>query len=203
MEEPLSPGAAAVIMKDIQTAVNTDYPMQMRVSVLMSEEDVRQADFVLVEKDKELGGDTFDTFYHHVRVVFPSNYPFSGPDTSVVVENGCMSVGKICVREFSAYHPEASNPTMSLQTFFAALSSTQYNFRGAGFRQYEAEYVKRMQESFLSRLEKDVCALREFQGPKPKRVDPPPVFVETTEFWFPSDSEDSSDEAVNTRVDKP
>ena len=192
MEQPLSPGAAAVIMKDIQTAVNTEYPMRLRVSVLMSEEDVRKADFVLQEKNKELGEDVFETFYYHVRIVFPCNYPFSGPDVMVQVDNGCMIEGRICIREFSTYHPEASNPTMNLQTFFGALSSAQYNFRSSGFRQYESGYVKRMQETFLERLEKSVAPLADFQGPK--RVEPPPVFVETTELLFPSDSDDSDDD---------
>ena len=195
LEEPLSRSAAAVIAKDIETAVNTEYPMRMRVSVLVSEEDVRNADFVLEEKDKELGDDVFETFYYHVRFVFPSNYPFSGPDVMVSVDNGCMAEGKICIREFSTYHPEASNPTMNLQTFFGALSSAQYNFRGSGFRQYESGYVKRMQDTFLERLEKNVGALADFQGPKPKRVEPPPVFIETTELLFASDSEDSDNDS--------
>lgn len=195
MEEPLSPGAAAVIVKDIEAAVNAEYPMQLRVSVLMSEEDVRRADFVLVEHDKELGEDVYETFYYHVRIVFPSNYPFSGPDVMVNVDNGCMAEGKICIREFSVFHPEASNPTMSLQTFFGALSSAQYNFRGSGFRQYESGYVKRMQDTFLTRLEKNVAPLADFQGSKSKRVEPPPVFIETTELLFPSDSEDSDNDS--------
>jgi len=189
MEEPLSPGAAAVIVKDIQTAVNTEYPMRMRVLVLMSEEDVRKADFVLVEQDKELGEDVFETFYYHVRIVFPSDYPFSGPDVMVQVDNGCMKEGRVCIREFSTYHPEASNPTMNLQTFFGALSSAQYNFRSSGFRQYNFECVKRMQDTFLERLEKSVAPLADFQGRQS-----PPVFVETTELLFPSDSEDSDDD---------
>ena len=189
LDQPVSAGAAAVILKDIETAVNTEYPMQLRVLVLMSEENVRTVDFVLEEKDKELGGDVYETFYYHVRIVFPCNYPFSGPDVMVSVDNGCMAEGKICVREFSTYHPEASNPTMTLQTFFGALTSAQYNFMGSGFRQYESGYVKRMQDTFLTRLEKNVAPLADFQGPKSKRVEPPPVFIETTELLFPSDSD--------------
>lgn len=189
-EEPLKPGTAAVIMKDIEAAVNAEYPMPLSCFAHVDEDNVRQVDFVLRETDKDLGQDEkYDVFYYHLRAIFPSDYPFNGPDWMVIVENGCM-VGRICVLEFSRFHPEEANPTINLQSFFAAVTTVQKDFKSAGFRPYSPLYVRKKQEAFLTELEKNVAPFTEFKGRKSRRIDPQPVMVESVEYCMPSDTED-------------